>query len=213
MDDRRIAMLNALGLPFVVHGRATDVAEPYAWVDVNNKRAFERATNFLLDLGHSRIALINGNEEMDFAKRRRSGYLDALAARAISPDPALMRSAAMTEVYGHHEARDMLQLENRPTAILTGSMTVALGVSRAIQEAGLKMGRDVSVVTFDDDLSYLQNGLESAVFTAVRSSVRDAGRHAGELLVGMITEKPSVPPTLMLEAELVVGGSTGPAPT
>jgi LacI family transcriptional regulator len=46
---------------------------PYSWVDVNNRRAFERATDFLLDLGHRRIALVNGLEFMDFAIRRRMG--------------------------------------------------------------------------------------------------------------------------------------------
>ena len=39
-------------MPFVVHGRASGITKPYAWLDVNNRRAFERATNFLLDLGH-----------------------------------------------------------------------------------------------------------------------------------------------------------------
>ncbi len=47
---------------------------PYSWVDVNNRRAFQRATEFLLDLGHRRIALVNGLEFMDFAIRRRTGY-------------------------------------------------------------------------------------------------------------------------------------------
>jgi LacI family transcriptional regulator len=51
---------------------------PYSWVDVNNQRAFERATGFLLQLGHRRIALLNGDEDFDFAHRRREGYLKAL---------------------------------------------------------------------------------------------------------------------------------------
>ena len=73
---------------------------PYSWVDVNNRRAFQRATEFLLDLGHRRIALVNGLEFMDFAIRRRTGYLDALAARGIAADPALMSSDEMTEICG-----------------------------------------------------------------------------------------------------------------
>ena len=51
--DPRIALLHDVGLPFVVHGRATGADLPYSWVDVNNRRAFLRATEFLLDLGHS----------------------------------------------------------------------------------------------------------------------------------------------------------------
>ena len=64
---------------------------------MNNRRAFHRATEFLLDLGHRRIGLVNGLEFMDFAIRRRTGYLDALAARGIATDPALMTSIEMTE--------------------------------------------------------------------------------------------------------------------
>ena len=50
-DDPRIAFLTEIGMPFVVHGRATGATAPYAWLDVNNRRAFRRATDFLLDLG------------------------------------------------------------------------------------------------------------------------------------------------------------------
>ncbi len=76
-NDPRIPLLAELGLPFVVHGRATGTTLPYSWVDVNSARAFRRATDFLMDLGHRRIALVNGLEFMDFAIRRRRGYVEA----------------------------------------------------------------------------------------------------------------------------------------
>ena len=56
MNDPRIQLLHDLGLPFAVHGRATGCALPYAWLDVNNRRAFLRATDFLFDLGPLRSA-------------------------------------------------------------------------------------------------------------------------------------------------------------
>ncbi|MGV6847901.1 MAG: LacI family DNA-binding transcriptional regulator [Marinibacterium sp.] len=212
IDDPRVALLNEIGLPFVVHGRSTGVSAPYDWVDVNNRRAFAHATRFLIDLGHRRIGLINGLEQMDFAHRRRDGYLDALAEVGITPDPDLMKSAEMTEYFGCEQTRAMLRLGDPPTAILASSMIVALGVRRAIEEAGLKIGSDVSVVTHDDDLSYLRNGREIPIFTATRSSVR----HAGELLAGYLIARitdPELPQQgHLLEAELVVGRSTGPAP-
>lgn len=184
-----------------------------SWVDVNNRRSFKRATEFLLDLGHRRIALINGLEDMDFAQRRRAGYLEALAERGVTPDPALMRSAEMTEVYGHHETRDMLALSDPPTAILAASMISAIGVRRAIEEAGLTIGKDVSVITHDDELSYLRNGQDVPIFTATRSSVHQAGRVLAEMLLRRIEDPSVVPEQILLEAELVVGRSTGPAPT
>jgi len=195
MQDERIGLMQELGLPFVVHGRACEVESTYSWLDVNNRSAFRRATEFLLDLGHSRIVLLNGIETMGFANRRRMGYEQALNARGIDLDPALMRSSEMTERYGYVSTREFLTDPNPPTAFLVSSIITALGVRRAIEECGLKMGRDISVITHDDCLSYLENGDDIPIFTATRSSVRTAG-----------------PQQKLLEAELTVGQSTGPAP-
>ena len=212
INDTRIELLTAIGIPFLVHGRASGISAPYSWLDVNNRSAFSRATDFLLDLGHRRIALINGLEAMDFAYRRRDGYEQSLSARGIQPDPALMRSEEMTENYGYRSARQMMALDNAPTAYLASSIICAFGIRRAVEEAGKRIGRDVSIITFDDELSYLKNGEDVPIFTAARSSVRDAGRQAGAMLLELIENPQSEPNTVLLEAELMVGTSTGPAP-
>lgn len=212
VNDSRIDLLNRIGLPFAVHGRSSEVSTPYTWVDVNNTRSFRRATEFLLDLGHKRIALINGLESMDFARRRRDGYLSALGRAGISADETLMSSEEMTEVSGHHQTRDFLQSDKPPTAILVSSMISALGARRAIEEAGLVLGKDVSIITHDDDLSYLKNGQDVPIFTATRSSVRKAGRTLADMLIEKINNPLTPAKNQLLEAELVVGRSTGPAP-
>ncbi len=212
MNDPRIPLLRDIGLPFVVHGRASGSPDTYSWLDVNNRRAFLRATEFLLDLGHRRIALINGLEFMDFAMRRRAGFTEALAARGVPPDPALMFSDEMTEVAGFHAAHAMLAHPHPPTAFLVASMISGLGVRRAIEQAGLRLGRDVSVIIHDDELSYLRNGEDVPIFTATRSSVREAGRLAAEMLLDLIANPTSGPRERLLEAELIIGQSTGPAP-
>ncbi len=212
MDDPRITLLHELGLPFAVHGRASGYSQPYSWLDVNNRSAFQRATDFLFDLGHRRIALINGLEVMDFAHRRRDGYTSSLLAHGVQIDPAIMRSGEMTEVYGYQCTREMLDGPDAPTAILCSSLISALGVRRAIEEKGLVMGKDVSIVTHDDALSYLQNGGDVPIFTATRSSVRDAGRKLAEMLLAAISDPLTGPQQELLEAELMVGSSTGPAP-
>ena len=212
-EDARVPLLRKLGLPFVVHGRVSDETGPYSWLDVNNRRAFYRATEFLLDLGHRRIALVNGLEDMDFAIRRRAGYLAALAERQVAPDAAIMSSEEMTEPYGYRAARRMLSLDDPPTGFVVASLISALGVRRAVEEKGLVMGHDVSIVTHDDELSYFSDPDAVPVFTATRSSVREAGRLAAEMLLEVV-EAPDGPPRhRLLEAVLTVGQSTGPAPT
>lgn len=216
VDDRRVALLRAIGLPFVVHGRISRHNDDYDWVDVNNLRAFQRATEFLLDLGHRRIGLVNGQTAMDFAERRLHGYAEALKARGVPMDPGLIRSAPMTEANGHAAATAMLGLRDRATAFLCSSMISALGVRRAVEGAGLRLGRDVSVITHDDDLSYLSNGGADdgavPIFTATRSSVRLAGRLCAQRVIALVQDPGQPPRQRLLEAELTVGGSTGPAP-
>ncbi len=210
-DDRRIPLLSELGLPFVVHGRATGAQLAYSWCDVNNARAFHRATNFLLDLGHRRIALVNGLEFMDFAIRRRRGYVEALTERGLPIDPALMVQGEMTEHHGYQAAYSMLRSATPPTAFLTSSLLSAMGVRRAVEDSGLVMGRDVSVVTHDDELGYLKNGEGEPIFTATRSSVREAGRRSAAMLIDLINSPNAEPRNELLDAVLVVGNSTGPA--
>jgi LacI family transcriptional regulator len=210
--DRRISLLKSVGIPFVVHGRASGSDENYSWVDMNNLRAFQRATAFLLDLGHRRIALVNGLEDMDFAVRRRAGFEAAHDAMGLPHFDELKFSGEMTERFGHERARALLGSEDPPTAILTSSMIPAIGIRRAIGEAGLEMGRDVSVIIHDDDLSYLPNGGDDPIFTATRSSVREAGRRAASMLLDIISSGSDRPRSDLLEAELILGQSTGPAP-
>ncbi len=211
VHDPRVDMLIKLGIPFLIHGRTTNVSAPYSWIDINNQRSFHRATQFLIDFGHRRIALVNGLEDMDFAARRRKGYLEALAGAGLEPDPMLMRQAEMTEPYGYRAAQEMMQLPEPPTAFLASSMIVAYGVRRGLSDLGLKLGRDVSVVTHDDELSYLPNDGDVPMFTATQSSVREAGRRAARMLLQLVTDPGSGPVTELMEASLVLGASTGPA--
>ncbi len=211
-NDPRIKVLKDLGLPFVVHGRATGSELDYNWVDVNNRRAFQRATEFLLHLGHRRIALVNGLEHMDFAIRRRAGYTEALASVNLTPDPAIMSSDEMTEISGHRAGVRALSHPHPATAFLAASMLQGMGLRRAIEGRGLTLGRDVSVIIFDDDLSYLRNGEDVPIFTATRSSVREAGKLCAEMLLAAISQPGTPPQHRLLEAELILGQSTGPAP-
>ncbi len=210
-NDPRIPLLKSLNIPFVVHGRASDGDTDYSWVDVNNRRSFERAAAFLFDLGHRRLALINGLEFMDFASRRKEGFLAAHMARGIKAIPALMVTDEMTEDFGFQAARAMLARPDAPTAFMVSSMIMAIGVRRAISDARLNMGRDISVIIHDDVLSYLPNGADIPIFTATKSSVHEAGKLCAQMLLDIIGAGDRSPRHTLLESELTIGQSTGPA--
>ena len=207
--DARIEALQDIGIPFVVHGRTNQDESTYNWVDVNNLRAFKRATNYLLDLGHKDIALINGFEFMNFAMRRRAGYEEALKEANIEINPDIMFTGEMTEPLGYESVKQLLASKAPPTAVLLSSILPSMGVVRAVQEAGMKVGKDISIVTFDDQLSFLQNSGDIPMFTSVRSSIRDAGIRVAEILLDQINKPKSAPYHELWEAELVLGSSTG----
>ncbi len=211
VKDDRVTLLQQLSIPFVVHGRCADDDTSYTWLDVNNRRSFERVTHLLIDLGHHRIGLLNGLENMTFAQRRRTGFLQALSERKIEMDQGLMFAQDMTEPYGYNRMREMLELPSPPTAVVCASILPAMGALRAVQEARLEPGKDISIVTHDDVLSFLTNNRDVPIFTAVRSSIKTAGMRCAELLINEIENPHTDPVHELWEAELVLGASTGPA--
>ena len=211
-NDPRIWHLRETGLPFVIHGRTAVGMRGCSYVDIDNEEAFRRLTAHLLELGHRRIALLNGLEDMDFARRRRIGHETALEAVGMEVDPALRSSTEMTENAGYNAAAALLLQDPAPTAFLVSSYIMAIGVRRAIEEQGLRLGRDVSVAIHDDVLSYLDNGSDKPIFTATRSSVNAAGRRCAELLLARIADPGLAPAAELWQCDFVIGPSTGPAP-
>ncbi len=211
LNDFRIALLTELELPFIVHGRAGDLEEGYAWLDIDNRGAFRQATKLLTDLGHRRIGLINGNEAMTFATHRRQGYEDALKASGLNADPAIMTSDAMTEENGYLQTKRLLSSGNRPSALLFSSMLFVSGAMRAAHELDLQIGADVSLIAHDDGLPFLNAEGLAPSLTTVRSSIRAAGSRVAELLIGMINNPEAAQPHELWNVDLIVRGSTGPA--
>ncbi|WP_230374093.1 LacI family DNA-binding transcriptional regulator [Pontivivens ytuae] len=208
--DPRIKLLTELGLPFVLHGRPVGDDGPSVCLDIKNARAFRQATQFLIDLGHRRIALLNGLEQISFALRRRAGYEQAMERGGIATDPSLSAHQEMTETNGYNTTMAWMQRAERPTAILTSSIISAIGVSRAVRDAGLELGHDVSLITHDDDLSFLRNEGDPPRFTTTFSSISAAGHRCAEMVLDLIAGKPVE--SEVWDCQLVEGRSTGPAP-
>ncbi|MBJ6987563.1 substrate-binding domain-containing protein [Devosia sp. MC521] len=210
--DKRAKLLMELGLPFVLHGR-TDIGKPIAYLDIDNQGATERATTHLLDLGHTRIALLNGIKGQTFAEHRELGYRMALKARNIPCDPNMVVNTPFTDELGFRIAQSMLAAPNPPTAFLPGSMMTALGVFRAIRQAGLTLGKDVSIIAHDDVFPYLNADNMYPSMSTTRSSIRQAGIRIAELISQILAGKSSADLHEVWPVELVLRESSGPAPT
>lgn len=209
--DERVKLLKDLNIPFVLHGR-TNIGETVAWLDIDNTGAINRATSHLLDLGHRRIALLNGLKGRTFAEHREIGYLAALSARGIPFDPQLMGNANFTDEAAFRMAQSMLELRPRPTAFIAGSMMTALGVFRAIRQAGLTLGQDVSMIAHDDVFPYLNADNMYPTMSTTRSSIRHAGTRVAELVLQILGGKKIEDIHELWPVELVLRESTSPAP-
>jgi len=209
--DPRVPLLAGLKLPFVLHGR-TVAPVAHAWLDIDNEGGFRHATKHLLDLGHTRIALINGDTRFTYAAHRERGFLDALAARGIATDPKLMGSGAMTDEVGFRLAERFLAERPRPTALVVSSMMMALGAFRAIRSAGLELGRQVSMIAHDDVFPFLNADRMVPAMSTTRSSIRAAGTRVAELAIELLNGRPADTIHELWPVELVVRASTGPAP-
>ena len=210
-NDPRIGVLTDLGLPFVLHGRS-EGAPPHAWLDIDNAGATERATTHLLDLGHRRIALLNGPRGVTFATHREAGYRTALAARDVTPNPAFIVNSVFTDETGFRNAQQMLERTPSPTAFVAGSMMTALGIFRAIRSAGLILGKDVSLIAHDDVFPYLNADNMVPSMSTTRSSIRAAGNRVAELALQVLAGRPVTEIHELWPVELVLRESTGPAP-
>lgn len=208
--DHRIAMAHSLGLPFIVHGRSMGLAEDYPCLDLDNEAVFYDAADHLLELGHRRFALINGQEHYDFAARRRRGAERRLAEAGLALDPAMVRGVPLTDGQGLRAMQELLDCPEPPTAVLCASTAQALGALRAINARGLKLGRDISLTTHDDELPLLKPEHFSVPLTTTRSSLRAAGMRIAERLIGAIEGKGEFPQKEIWKAEFTVRASTGP---
>ena len=214
-DEQRIALVRQLRLPFIAHGRALSPSDGYAFMDIDNEGAFHDATKLLLQLGHRRLAFINGDTDYTFAVHRLNGVKRAMTDFGLPAHQLVHHSAAMNEDNGYRLAMMLFRdtsPADRPTGVLSASMFTTLGIVRAFNQLGLKMPGDVSIIAHDDVFPFLKPESFTVPLTTTRSSIRAAGARICERLVDIIAGVETEPVQEIWPVELIVRGSTGPAP-
>lgn len=211
--DSRIRLLNELGIPFIVHGRSEGLDFDYPFLDIDNEAAFYEAARLLVQLGHRRIALINGNPDQTFAIHRERGARRAMTASGVELPTARIRALPMTEENGYSAAREILAAKERPTAIMCSSMLMTLGIIRALRDAGLSVPGDVSLVAHDDVFPFLRPENFPVPLATTRSSIRSAGQRIAERLAARIGGLEEGARGEVWPVDLVVRGSVAQART
>ncbi len=163
------------------------------------------ATDHLLELGHRRIATISGPDNYLCSRARTDGYRFALERAGIVHDPGLVRYGDFQHEGGFRCAGELLDLDDRPTAIFAGSDQQALGVYEAARRRGLLIPEDLSVVGFDD--LPVARWL-SPPLTTVRQPLIEMGRVAAEMLGHLIEGSRLRSQRMELSTDLLVREST-----
>jgi LacI family transcriptional regulator len=145
--DERIAYLLKVRFPFVAHGR-TQVDAPYAWFDYDNEAGIRLATRHLLAHGHQRIALLSAPLDMNFACQRKNGFIACMAEAGLTPDPRHMIPNTMDRRSGYQGMQQLLDCPSRPTAVIVDNHLSGVGAMRALLDAGIEVGKDMSIIVW-----------------------------------------------------------------
>jgi LacI family transcriptional regulator len=177
-------------------------------VTLDHRRGIRAATEYLLGLGHARIALLTGRPSTRPARERIAGFKEAYAGVSKQANQGIVRTGGFTAEFGFREASSLLSAATRPTAIIAGGMGMLSGVLQAIRVHGLAIPEDISVIAgADTDLA----ALATPAITAVRWSGTDEGRMAVQLLLNRLGGNRKGPPQrVMLSTELITRGSCAP---
>ena len=119
-------------------------------VILDNHNAARLAIRHLVGYGHKRIAMIGGPLTLSTGAQRLAGYRETLIEAGVRYDPRWVRDAGFREQPAYDAARELLALKDRPTAMFAANNLIAIGIMRAITDAGLRCPEDVSVVSIDD---------------------------------------------------------------
>lgn len=183
-DDPRVEVLASAGIPFVMYGRTgyggAQSTPDYSYYDIAGERAMARAVAELADLGHRRIAFVGGGPEYNFTYLRHQGFDQAVALRKLDREAGLVKFGGRLARDGARITRALMRSSKPPTAIVFAVDEAALGAWEALPEMGLDIGRDVSIIGYDNvpEGRYAQPGLST-----FGVDTRAAGRRLAQLLI------------------------------
>lgn len=203
-----IAMLR--GLPHAQLLRCLPSLDP-VFFGTNDEAALYEATAHLLALGHRRIAYIGGAEALSTGAARVAGYRHALKDHGYDSSSELEMLGVPTHTFGRECTLQLLNQKTPPTAVVTGSIHVAMGMVDCLQTKNISIPGDLSVIGFGDPLwfSWWRNGL-----TTVRPPIQELATSCGLWFLHYLRTSPlkRERPTYQAvsSSTLVVRGSTSP---
>ena len=205
-SDDDITPLRAAGVNVVALNHPIANAGVHT-ITVDNRAAAASAARHLIELGHRRIAVLGGPDDVYSAAERLRGYQDAVRAAGLSPKSLPVARTDLAEEQGGRAIKDLLDASDPPTAVLAVNDYLALAALMVATERGLRVPGDLSIVGFDDieAAGYVSPGL-----TTVHMPWDRMGRWGARLLLDALDEELVETVSVRMKTELVVRGSTAP---
>ncbi len=206
-DAQAIKEILAGGLPIVQVSRwLADL--PCDIVGPDNMMMAAEATRYLIDLGHRRIAFLGGTPGQSARIERLAGYSQAIEGGGLVVDPVLTPMAAPSRANGALLLREVMALDNPPTAAVCYHDLMALGALQAARELGLAVGENFALIGFDD---ITEAALARPALTTVHVDAESIGRAAALCLLARLQGYDGAPRHTKIPARLVVRESCGGA--
>ena len=150
-DYSHFEEISNMGIPLVFFGR-TCLPEKFSSVMANGDVAAQEATQHLIDTGSRRIAFVGGPNHLDMVKRRKHGYLEALKENRIPIERELVVCEKIDYEWALEATTKLLEMDNRPDAILAFNDIITFAAFTAIKQKGLEIPKDVALIGFTDDV-------------------------------------------------------------
>lgn len=168
--------------------------------------AMEKATEHLIRLGHSRIAMAGGGQQTSVSKNRRKGFINAMKANGLVVDKSLLINCETSPKGGEEALAVLLNHNDPPTAVVAFTDLIGVGIVSGMYHRGLEPGKDLAIVSCDDieesSRGYVQ-------LTTMKTQKSEIGRLGAELLIRRINDPDAPLRQIHLQSELVIRKSCG----
>lgn len=174
------------GKPTVIIDREIPGSDMYS-VCVDNYRGIAMLMNELIQYGHRKIAILSGPLVFNIGIDRMNAYTDVLKEHNIPIRQEYIRTGDWFEEDGYRLTDQLLGLEDRPTAILAANNLLCIGCAECLCDRGLVIGKDISLVGFDDSIvaRYIAPGI-----TCIRRATSEMGEIGAEMLLSLLNNRP-----------------------
>jgi LacI family transcriptional regulator len=206
IDDPRIKEAWDMRIPLVlIPGDPNNIRIPS--VDVDNIDGAFQAVDYLVGLGHKRIAFINGLTASKYSVERLIGYSRALQKHKLPFQEKFVLESDFTQEGGYNSMKTLLSKKNPPTAVLVINDYSTMGVLKAALEMDFRVPEDVSVIGFGD--VYFAS-MTTPPLTTIRAPFQKVGEEAVSMLLRIVQEERISRKHVILPVSLVIRKSTAP---